>query len=237
MRFWRRLFTGLIVLATALCLAVAGYGYSVWNPRLPAMLVARVHTRAAQNGGYVPLSRIPKFLQRALIATEDRNFYQDEGINIEGTLRALYVDLIHRKFLQGGSTLTQQLVKDMFLSDQKTLQRKFVQVVDAIMVSRALDKNEILDLYLNEVYLGNGAYGVGAAARIYFAKPPQDLTKTQCALLAGLPQAPSLYDPLVNLTLARTRQREVLSSMVAARFISEREALFLSRAPLGLVRP
>ncbi len=225
----------LIALVLLVTLSSALYVQSVWNPRMPALLVARVRKIAAAHGGYVPLQRIPIFLQLALIATEDRSFYHNDGIDFEGIARAFVVDITHGKPLQGGSTITEQLVKDIFLSDAKTIPRKLKQIALAIMLSRSMSKNEVLSLYLNEVYLGQGSYGVGQAANTYFGRPVWNLSPAQCAILAGLPQAPSLYDPLTDPRLARVRQAEVLQGMVAVGYITTQQARAISRQPLGTV--
>lgn len=210
------------------------YVRSVWNPSLPERLVTRVHAIAAAHGGFVSLKQIPRFLQQAVIATEDRGFYHNAGISFEGIGRALLVDLEKLRPVQGASTITEQLVKDIFLTDQKTIPRKLKQITLALFISRALPKNEILDLYLNEVYLGHGAYGVADAARVYFNRPVSQLSQAECALLAGLPQAPSAYDPLHNLPLARIRQREVLQSMAQVGYITPQAAKKIAEQPLHL---
>lgn len=223
--------TSLIIL-----LIVAGFLYiqSVWNPAVPKELVARVHQISADHGGYVPLSKMPIFLQQALIATEDQNFYHNMGIDFEGIARAVVVDIQAGSLVQGASTITEQLVKDIFLTSQKTISRKLKQIAMAVMLTHSLSKNEILALYLNEVYLGNDAYGVGDASEVYFHKPVWSLSPAQCAMLAGLPQAPSRYDPFLHLQLAKARQLEVLQRMVSTGFITERAAKTIASEPLGL---
>ena len=231
----RRVLLGALVVLLLLGAGGALYVHAIWRANMPQQLQARVHQIAAAHGGYTPLPDIPRFLQRALIATEDRQFYHNEGIDFEGIARAFLVDLLHGRPVQGGSTITEQLVKDIFLTDAKTISRKLKQVVYAIMISQYIHKNTILALYLNEVYLGQGAYGVGSAAHIYFGVPSQRLTDAQCALLAGLPQAPSLYDPLAHYKLAKQRQWEVLQGMVQTGFISRSQAYSIYHTPLRLV--
>jgi len=230
----KRILRWLIALIVVSVASGGLYVYSVWQPDMPAEMVARVHHIDALHGGYTPLAKIPRFLQEAVIATEDRSFYHNQGIDFEGIARALWVDAVHMKPLEGASTITEQLVKDIFLTDQKTVGRKLKQIALALMVSRTLTKNQVLSLYLNEVYLGHGAYGVGAAARIYFAESATALTPAQCAVIAGLPQAPSAYDPLLHLQLAKHRQAEVLQSMVSAKDLSPTAAADIARQPLYL---
>ncbi len=226
---------GFLIACLIFMVVVAGlYIHSVWNPSIPSTLIRKVHQQAAQHGGYTSISQIPVFLQNALIDTEDRNFYHNHGFDITSLIRALIVDVSHGTFAQGGSTITQQLVKDMLLSSEKTIQRKLKQVALASMVSQSLSKNQILELYFNEVYFGQGAYGITQAAQVYFHRPVNQLTKAECTLLAGLPQAPSAYDPIVHFALAKQRQKIVINSMIRAGILSIHEGQTLFSQPLFL---
>ncbi len=161
----------------------------------------------------VTLKAVPPMLVKALLATEDRRFYQHRGIALKGILRALAANLKTGRFAQGASTLTQQLAKTLFLTPRKTLTRKLKEAILALQLERRYTKNEILTLYLNQVYFGSGAWGVASAARIFFAKPLAKLTLAECALIAGMPKAPSAYSPLVNPELAIKRRNLVLKQM------------------------
>ena len=163
----------------------------------------------------VSLDQIPAHLKTALLTIEDRRFYEHSGLAIKGILRAMAQNIRKRRFAQGASTLTQQLAKTLFLTPRKTITRKLREAVLAIQIERRYTKDEILWLYLNQIYLGSGAYGVASAARIYFGKNLQDLTLSQCALIAGLAQAPSRYSPLNNPELALKRRNIVLHRMHA----------------------
>jgi penicillin-binding protein 1A len=162
----------------------------------------------------VPMASIPKDLIAALLATEDRNFYSHHGVDIKGILRAVAKDIRAGGFVEGASTLTQQLSKTLFLTPRKTIVRKLKEALLAIQLERRYTKDELLTFYLNQIYLGSGAYGVQAAAKIYFGKPVQELDLAQCALIAGLPKAPSRYSPLVNPDLAKKRRNVVLDQML-----------------------
>ena len=161
----------------------------------------------------VPLNQIPKYLQSALIATEDRGFYDHSGVAIKSILRAVVKDIMAGKFVEGASTITQQLAKTLFLTPRKSLIRKIKEALLAIQLERRYTKKEILELYLNQVYFGSGAYGVQAAAKIFFNKNVQQLDLAQCALIAGMPKAPSFYSPLVNKQRAVKRRNLVLKQM------------------------
>ena len=161
----------------------------------------------------IPLEAIPDYLKSALIATEDRNFYKHSGVDLKGIARAIVKDIRAGKFVEGASTISQQLAKTLFLTPRKNISRKLKEALLALHLERRYTKDEILTLYLNQVYFGSGAYGVKSAARIFFGKPVQDLTLAECALIAAMPKAPSRYSPLVDPTLARKRRNIVLKQM------------------------
>ncbi len=184
----------------------------------------------------LPLSQIPLTLQDAIIATEDHAFYQNSGIDIKSLLRAALADLVHRAAVQGASTITEQLAKLHYLTNQKTITRKIAEVVLGLEIAHTYTKPQILDMYLNQVYLGEGATGVAAASHIYFNETPDQLTLAQAALIAGLPQAPSYLDPFVNLSAAVARQHQVLANMVQYGYITQTQALAAAKAPLNLSR-
>src|ERR1700758_3024741 len=182
----------------------------------------------------VSLSEIPPALIDALLATEDRRFYQHGGIDPRGILRAILRNVRSQEVEEGGSTLTQQLVRNIFLSSERSIHRKIREALLAHKLEQKLTKNQILEMYLNNVYFGEGAYGIGAASLIYFGKSPKELTRAECALLAGLPQAPSRYNPFNNPDLSIKRRNEVLQKMVEAGKLSESDAQVLKKRGLHL---
>jgi penicillin-binding protein 1A len=184
----------------------------------------------------VSIEKIPKILIDALVVTEDKNFFQHSGVNPKAILRALIQDIKARGFKQGASTLTQQLAKTLFLSPEKSIIRKIREAILAIQIERRYTKNEIIELYLNLVYLGSGAYGVEAAAQTFFNTSVTDITLGQAALLAGLPKAPSSYSPLNNQHLAVKRRSIVLGQMQQAKIISPQEQLLANKEPV-FVKP
>jgi penicillin-binding protein 1A len=169
----------------------------------------------------VPLEKIPTLLTAALVATEDRKFYKHSGVDLKGIARAIFKDIKAGEFVEGASTITQQLSKTLFLTPRKTLVRKLKEAILAFQLERRYTKDEILELYLNQVYFGSGAYGVESAAKIFFGKSAQDLTLAECALVAGMPKSPSRYSPLVNPDLALTRRNTVLQQMRNTGIISD----------------
>ncbi len=174
-------------------------------------------------GESVSVEELPANLIYAILAIEDRRFYSHYGLDPVGIARAFVVNISQGKYVQGGSTITQQLAKNLFLSRDRTLKRKIQEAMLAVWLEQKLTKDEILSAYLNRVYMGNGAYGVDAAARVYFNKPARDLTLRECATLAGLLKAPSRYSPASNPTLSAQRTQVVLSAMLEAGFIEEDE--------------
>ena len=191
------------------------------------------------NGGrrtMVPLTEIPQSLITATIATEDANFYQNPGIDPVAILRSTASDLIHGRIESGASTITQQLVRNVLMTPEErrshSIGRKIAEAILAVRVTQRYSKDDILERYLNEIYYGNLAYGADAAAKTYFNRPVSQLDLAQAALLAGLPQAPALYDPYQHPEAAKERQREVLHLMVAHRFISQAEADAADAEPL-----
>ncbi|MBI4515089.1 MAG: PBP1A family penicillin-binding protein [Deltaproteobacteria bacterium] len=181
-----------------------------------------------------PIEQIPVLVRNAFIAAEDEAFYRHRGVDLVSILRALLNNLASGAKLQGGSTITQQVVKSLLLTPQKSYTRKLREMVLAVRLERQLSKDEILHLYLNHIYLGSGAYGVAAAAQEYFGKPLHDLSVAEAALLAGLPQAPSRYSPFRHWPQAKARQRYVLDRLYAAGLITAGEREGARRAPLAL---
>jgi penicillin-binding protein 1A len=178
---------------------------------------------ATERREILPFDEIPPQLVHAFLAAEDRRFYEHQGLDYRGIARALGANLRAGEVAQGGSTITQQVAKS-FLTSERTIQRKIREAILARRLERRYSKQEILTLYLNQVFLGHGAYGVAAAARTYFDKPIGDLDVGEMALLAGLVRAPSRFSPLTSLDAARTRRDQVLAAMVASGYLTDEEA-------------
>ncbi|BCJ87630.1 transglycosylase domain-containing protein [Effusibacillus dendaii] len=191
-------------------------------------------TDNGQNRVKVPISEIPVYLQQATVAIEDAQFYNHGGFNFRGIARALYVDLKNGEIVEGGSSITQQLAKVLFLSQDRTFSRKLQEVLLTIQLETRFSKQEILENYLNAVYYGNGANGVGAAAKLYFNKPVSQLTLAESSLLAGLPKGPSIYSPFDHLDQAKARQHQVLEAMVRNGYITGQQADEAYQQPLTL---
>jgi penicillin-binding protein 1A len=184
----------------------------------------------------VPLSAVSPHMVKAIIAIEDQRFYKHFGVDVFRMGSALITDIKERRFAEGASTITQQLARQMFLDDRKTLWRKGREIIVAFRIERQFEKDKILELYLNEVYFGHGYYGVEAASRGYFGKPASALTLPEGALLAGLVKAPSTYSPRAHLDKARTRRAIVLDQMVDTGYIDRSTAEQTAAAPVTLTR-
>jgi 1A family penicillin-binding protein len=231
----------------AIAVAVVGYFYIASELPSPEELQNRTFTFASsvildRNGNrlwelidpsagrrsWVPLNRVSLSVQRATIATEDRFFYQNAGVDPIGIARAVYYNVSEGEIVSGASTITQQLARSVLLTPQeaseKTYLRKIREAVLAVELARRYSKDKILEIYLNQIYYGNLAYGIEAASQTYFGKSAADLSLAEAALLAGLPQSPALYDPYVNLEMTKARQQVVLNLMVEAGYINQSEA-------------
>ena len=182
----------------------------------------------------VPLNVIPDDLKEAILATEDNLFYEHPGVDLKSILRAIVRNIQAGEYVEGASTITQQLAKTLFLTPRKSIMRKLKEAFLALQIERRYTKDEILELYLNQVYFGSGAYGVEAAAQIFFGKPVQDLTLAECALIAGMPKSPSRYSPLINPSLALKRRAVVLQQMARTGLITPEELQAATAAPLHL---
>ncbi len=211
-----------------------------YQPASATRIFARDGTLLAsvykENRVWVPIARIPHVVREAFVANEDHNFYYHHGVDFGGIIRAALADLTHQRIEQGASTITQQLARGLFLSDKVSISRKIQEALLAMEIERYYTKDEILERYLNLIYLGADAYGVDAASHTYFGKGVGGVTLGQAAMLAGLPAAPSDYSPFASISLARDRQKHVLQRMVESGYITQAQANAAYAAPLGLVR-
>ena len=199
-------------------------------------LITTVH--AEENRIPVPITEVPQNLQNAFVAAEDVRFYEHHGIDPRGILRAAFSNLISRNATgQGGSTITQQLARNAFLTQEQTIKRKLLEVVLAFEIENKYTKKQILEMYMNQIYFGQGCYGIQTASKVYFGKDVKDLTLPQCAMLAGLPNSPNYYSPFRSLEAAKYRQGIVLDQMAKYGYISEADAAAAKAADVHLAKP
>ena len=170
---------------------------------------------------YVYYEDIPKDFIDAVVAVEDHRFFEHSGVDIISVARAIFTGIINHSFSQGGSTITQQLSKNIYFTQDRNLTRKLAEVFMSSYLEDNLSKEKILELYINTSYYGDGYYGLGQAAKGYFDKEPKDLTLYECVLLAGVPNAPSIYAPTVNMDLCIQRQNQVINAMLKYNYIDE----------------
>jgi penicillin-binding protein 1A len=239
--FGTRLALTLVGLAATLAVVgalIVGYALIVMAPQLPSLgaltdyrpkVPLRVYTAdhvligefGDERRRLVRFNDIPDVMKKAVLAIEDYRFYEHGGVDFIGILRAGTTDVLHGGASQGASTITMQVARNFFLSSEKTYTRKIYEMMLAYKIERALTKDQILELYMNQIYLGERAYGFAAAARVYFGKDLKDITLAQAAMLAGLPKAPSAYNPIVNPKRAKIRQEYILKRMLDLRYITQ----------------
>lgn len=212
----RTIFSIIAALA-ALCIAVVGYfaikGAVMWSDAKAEKPLDTLLSELRSADGFVTIDELPEFYINAVISVEDRKFKTHSGINLKSIARALLYDIKTLSFEQGGSTITQQLAKNIWFTQEKRIERKFAEVYAAFELEAALTKDEIFELYVNTIYFGSDYYGVSYAAEGYFGKKTAELSDYECAMLAGLPNAPSAYSPDASPELARQRLELVLDSM------------------------
>ncbi|MDP6582903.1 MAG: transglycosylase domain-containing protein, partial [Vicinamibacterales bacterium] len=205
--------------------------------------ITRIHARDGQliselyQERRVPISlaRIPARMRQAILAIEDARFYKHPGVSTRDIVRAFWRNIRAQRLVQGGSTITQQLAKVLFLTSERTLKRKIKEALLALEIERRFTKDEILEFYLNQIYLGSGAYGVEAAARGYFGKAVSQLTLPEAATIAGLPKAPSRFNPRTNPKRSLGRRRLVLQRMREVGFITPEQERAAAGEPIHLV--
>jgi len=199
------------------------------------VLLASFHSE--EHRQTVELNEISPELKRAVLAIEDSNFYYHEGINPTSVARAILVNYRSGGVVEGASTLTMQLAKNMFLSHQRSYSRKLAEAILALRIEQVFSKDEILDMYLNNIYWGHNNYGVQTAAKIYFNKPASELNLAESAMMAGIIQAPEAFSPFANYEIAKRRQALVLDRLVDLDWITEEEAQAAKVEPLGVGKP
>ena len=224
-----RLIRNFIIILIILVALIFGFiivkGHSMYSSALANCdLKTKIASIKESKTNYIEYNDIPKDYVNAVIATEDHRFFEHKGIDFRSLVRALVVDITKRSFEQGGSTITQQLSKNLYFDQNKDITRKIAEIFMASHLENSLTKEEIFELYANTSYFGDGYYGLGEAALGYFNKEPKDLTLYECTLLAGVPNAPSIYAPTANMDLCIQRQNQVINSMLKYNYIDENTA-------------
>jgi len=250
----KRFFFSLVILLLIFALVGIGIGYFISTlhklPRieqLSSFSPGQITTVYSDDGEIlaefflerreiVPLSRIPEVLQKAFIAAEDHRFYNHPGIDVIRLAKAIWVDLTSWKRAQGASTITQQLARNLFLTQKRTLSRKIKEIILAIEIEKKYSKDEILEMYLNQIYFGHGVYGVAEAASFYFDKSVEEVDLAESALLAGIPKSPANYSPVYNPRNALVRRNYILQRMHQVGFITREQMERAQQSPLKIAR-
>src|SRR5258707_14534353 len=231
---------GLLVIGLVIALAFPNLpslqALTEYQPKVPLRVYSAEGVLIGEFGeerrAVVSIAEVPPQLKAAILAAEDERFYQHAGIDYVGVLRAAYTNLVAGGRRQGASTITMQVARNFFLSSEKTLTRKLYEALLAFKIEHSLTKEQILELYLNQIYLGQRAYGFGAASQIYYNKPLNQLTLAESAMLAGLPKAPSLDNPVANPQRAKRRQQYVLRRMADLGYIAAAQYDEAVKAPV-----
>ncbi len=216
----------IILLVLILLAGIIGFivGYSVYSDALKEKPLISRMDEIENDEHFVPFSKLPKNYINAVVAVEDHRFYDHGPIDFIAIGRAIWVNVTNFELREGGSTITQQLAKNVILSQDETATRKLGEIVAAFDIEKNYSKDDILALYVNTCYFGEGYYGIYDASMGYYNKEPKDLTLDEATMLAGVPNAPSVYAPTVNPDLAKKRQEHVLNKMVEYGYISKEEA-------------
>lgn len=189
-------------------------GYELYDKAIKETSIDEMVAEIKNKENYTTLEEMPPLYKDAVVAVEDHRFYDHKGIDIFATTRALITDIKAKSFVEGGSTITQQLAKNAYFTQEKKIERKIAELFMAFKLESELNKEDILELYLNTSYFGEGCYTVSEASDMYFDKEPAEMDEFEATLLAGIPNAPSVYAPTRNADLAKQRQRQVLDKMI-----------------------
>ncbi len=217
-------FIFIAVMLVSIAVLAFAHGYIKYSNALDKVPLDVKIEEIRSKENFCELSDLPKDFIEAFVAVEDRRFYSHNGFDIVGTARAVWIDIKTMSLKEGGSTITQQLAKNMYFPKDNTVERKIAEILMALKVEREYSKDEILELYFNGIYYGSGYYSVYDASMGYFGKEPKDMTAYESTLLAGVPNAPSAYSPKVNLSLAHKRQEKVIETMLETEALTETEA-------------
>lgn len=208
--------------------ALAGEGYGLYKNAVQEESLEETVAEIRRQENFTSLEEMPETYVQAVVSVEDHRFYDHFGLDLIAIGRAVVNDIKAGRYVEGGSTITQQLAKNLYFSQEKTMSRKAADVFLALEIEQKYTKDEILELYVNSIYFGDGYYSVGEASEGYFGKPASEMNDYECTLLAGVPNAPSKYAPSKNLALAEKRQQKVISRMEACGYITEEETTLMA---------
>ena len=225
MKAIKKLFTFIFLIILAIIIIVGYNGYKMYKQAITELPIDEKIQEIKNKKNYTKLEDTTKTFKDAILAVEDHRFYNHKGIDLISTTKAFFTNLKNKEIVTGGSSITQQLAKNMYFTQKKEFSRKFAEIFVVSYLEDNLTKDEIFELYINTIYYGNGYYGIGDASIGYFDKEPKDLTDYEATILAGLPNAPSAYSLNSHKDLAEKRQQQVLDAMVKYKYLTNSEAI------------
>lgn len=223
MRFIKKLFGFIFLLIIIASSIIISSGYGKYKEALSLLPLSEAALKIRNDASYTNIEDISETFVNAVVSVEDRRFYKHKGVDILGIMRAVTTNLKNRELSEGGSCITQQLAKNIYFMNDNTLSRKVAEVMVAVKIEKEFSKEEILELYFNVIYYGSGYYNIKDASKGYFGKKPSDLSDYEATLLAGIPNAPSVYSLKNNPDLAKKRQKKVLDAMVRMKYMTKEQ--------------
>jgi len=224
-KFLKRLILIIVFMAVAVFSYFTYQGYTLYEEAITEMSIEeKIKEIKSEKTNYIEYENLPKDYINAIVAVEDRRFFEHNGVDLISITRAVIKDIQTMSLAEGGSTITQQLAKNTYFTQRKEFTRKIAEIFMAFEYEHACSKEEILELYVNTIYFGDGYYCVYDASKGYFEKEPKDMDLYECTLLAGIPNAPSVYAPTKNPELAKQRQAQVLNKMVKYKYLTKKQA-------------
>lgn len=224
MKTLKKVILAVILVSISIGLLFVGNGYDMYKSAIEEVPIKTKVDEIKSRENYTYLSELPEIYLNAIISVEDHRFYKHNGIDVIAIGRAVVNDIKSFAFVEGGSTITQQIAKNEYFTQEKKMTRKIAEVFMAFEIEKNCEKDEILELYINTLYFGNGYYNIKDAVLGYFGKLPKEMTDSECIMLAGIPNAPSVYAPTKDPNLAKQRQKQVIKKMIEYKYLTEEQA-------------
>ncbi len=234
MKTLKKAIFAIILVTISIGLLVIGNGYDMYKKAIEETPLEEKVAKIREKENYITLEELPQIYLDAVISVEDHRFYKHNGIDIIAIGRAIINDIKAMAFVEGGSTITQQIAKNEYFTQEKKITRKIAEIFVAFDIEKEYDKNEILELYINTIYFGNGYYNIKDASLGYFGKQPSRMTDGECIMLAGIPNAPTVYNPKTNMELAIKRMKQVIDKMIKYGYLTQEEADKIIKNPILL---
>ena len=227
MRILKKLLLLLCIIVVIIGVGMTLQGYQIYKEAIEEISLSDKKTSVQSEDSYTTVQNLPEDYLNAVVSVEDRRFYEHGAVDVRSIGRAIVTNIKERELTEGGSTITQQLAKNLYFSQKKELSRKIAEIFMAFEMEKQYTKEEILELYINTSYFGEGYYGIAEASQGYFNKVPSKMSLKESTLLAGVPNAPSVYNPVQSPTLSKKRQKHVINSMVENKYLTQEEAAIL----------